>query len=49
MAEKALQTRIDKYHQYIVELGYNFQLQKKKDSKAKRYYEQAMKNQEKIR
>jgi tetratricopeptide (TPR) repeat protein len=47
MAEKALQTRIDKYHQgnIIVELGYNFQLQKK-DSKAKEYYEEAV---EKIR
>ena len=42
-AEKALQERIDKYHQghIIVELGYNYQLQKK-DAKAKEYYEQAL-------
>jgi tetratricopeptide (TPR) repeat protein len=46
-AEKALKTRIDTYHQgnIIVELGYNFQLQKK-NNKAKEYYEQAI---EKIR
>jgi len=42
-AEKALQNRIDKYHQgnIYVELGYNFQIQKK-ESKAKEYYEQAI-------
>ena len=42
-AEKALQNRIDKYHQgnMYVELGYNFQIQKK-ESKAKEYYEQAI-------
>ena len=43
LAEKALQTRIDKYHQgnIIVELGYNYQLQKN-DTKAKEYYDQAL-------
>jgi tetratricopeptide (TPR) repeat protein len=43
LAEKALQARIDKYHQgnMMVELGYNYQLQKK-DLKAKQYYEQAL-------
>tara|TARA_R110002124_G_scaffold75824_8_gene203249 strand:+ start:125 stop:1903 length:1779 start_codon:yes stop_codon:yes gene_type:complete len=43
LAEKALQTRIDKYHQgnIIVELGYNYQLQKN-DAKAKEYYDQAL-------
>ena len=42
-AEKALQNRIDKYHQgnIYVELGYNYQIQKK-ESKAKEYYEQAI-------
>jgi tetratricopeptide (TPR) repeat protein len=43
IAEKALQARIDKYHQgaIMVELGYNYQLQKK-DLKAKEYFEQAL-------
>lgn len=42
-AENAIQDRIDKYKQgnYLVELGYNYQLQKNTD-KAKRYYEQAL-------
>jgi tetratricopeptide (TPR) repeat protein len=42
-AEKALQQRIEKYNQgnLLVELGYNFQLQKN-DSKAKTYYDQAL-------
>nr|WP_315188859.1 tetratricopeptide repeat protein [uncultured Flavobacterium sp.] len=42
VAEKAIQTRFDKYKQgnLLVELGYNFQLQKKED-KAKMYYEKA--------
>jgi tetratricopeptide (TPR) repeat protein len=42
-AENAIQDRIDKYKQgnYLVELGYNCQLQKNTD-KAKRYYEQAL-------
>lgn len=43
VAEKAIQTRLDKYKQgnLLVELGYNFQLQKN-DAKAKIYYEQAL-------
>jgi tetratricopeptide (TPR) repeat protein len=43
LAEKSLQARIDKYHQgnILVELGYNYQLQKK-DAKAKEYYDQAL-------
>jgi tetratricopeptide (TPR) repeat protein len=43
VAEKAIQTRLDKYKQgnLLVELGYNFQLQKN-DVKAKIYYEQAI-------
>ncbi len=43
VAEKALQARLDKYRQgnILVELGYNFQLQKN-DAKAKNYYEQAL-------
>jgi tetratricopeptide (TPR) repeat protein len=43
VAEKALQARLDKYKQgnLLVELGYNFQLQKN-DAKAKNYYEQAL-------
>ncbi len=47
IAEKAIQQRLEKYKQgyLIVELGYNFQLQKQ-DEKAKTYYEQAL---EKIR
>nr|WP_315165214.1 tetratricopeptide repeat protein [uncultured Flavobacterium sp.] len=42
VAEKAIQARFDKYKQgnLLVELGYNFQLQKKED-KAKMYYEKA--------
>ena len=42
VAEKAIQDRFDKYKQgnLLVELGYNFQLQKKED-KAKMYYEKA--------
>ena len=43
IAEKAIQARLDKYKQgyLLVELGYNFQLQKN-DAKAKIYYEQAL-------
>jgi tetratricopeptide (TPR) repeat protein len=43
LAEKAIQTRLDKYKQgnLLVELGYNYQLQKN-DAKAKKYYEQAL-------
>ncbi|TDE31412.1 tetratricopeptide repeat protein [Flavobacterium ranwuense] len=42
-AEKAIQERLEKYNQgnLLVELGYNFQLQKN-DAKAKIYYEQAL-------
>ncbi|MBC7748240.1 MAG: tetratricopeptide repeat protein [Methylotenera sp.] len=42
-AEKAIQQRLEKYQQgnLLVELGYNFQLQKK-DATAKIYYEQAV-------
>ena len=42
-AEKAIQERFNKYNQgnLLVELGYNFQLQKN-DDKAKMYYEQAL-------
>lgn len=42
-AEKAIQERWDKYKQasLLVELGYNFQLQKE-EGKAKKYYEQAL-------
>lgn len=42
-AEKAIQERLDKYNQgnLLVELGYNFQLQKN-DVKAKIYYDQAL-------
>jgi tetratricopeptide (TPR) repeat protein len=42
-AEKALQGRLDKYKQsnLLVELGYNYQLQKE-ESKAKKLYEQAI-------
>ncbi|MDI5894239.1 tetratricopeptide repeat protein [Flavobacterium algoritolerans] len=42
-AEKAIQERLDKYNQgnLLVELGYNFQLQKN-DAKAKIYYDQAL-------
>jgi tetratricopeptide (TPR) repeat protein len=43
VAEKAIQSRLDKYKQgnLLVELGYNFQLQKN-DAKAKNYYDQAL-------
>jgi tetratricopeptide (TPR) repeat protein len=43
IAEKAIQQRLDKYKQgnLVVELGYNFQLQKN-DTKAKNLYEQAL-------
>ena len=42
-SEKAIQERLDKYKQgnFLIELGYNFQLQKNQD-KAKKYYEQAL-------
>lgn len=42
-AEKAIQDRFNRYKQgvFLVELGYNFQLQKN-ESKAKSYYEQAI-------
>ncbi|WP_166921272.1 tetratricopeptide repeat protein [Flavobacterium poyangense] len=47
IAQKAIQERYNRYKQgiFLVELGYNFQLQKN-ESKAKEYYEQAI---EKIR
>ncbi len=43
VAEKAIQSRLDKYNQgnVLVELGYNFQLQKKEDE-AIIYYDQAI-------
>jgi tetratricopeptide (TPR) repeat protein len=43
VAEKAIQNRLDKYKQgnLLVELGYNFQLQKN-DAKAKNFYDQAL-------
>ncbi|MFL9830222.1 tetratricopeptide repeat protein [Flavobacterium sp. ST-87] len=43
IAEKAIQNRLTKYNQgsLLVELGYNYQLQKN-DVKAKSYYEQAI-------
>lgn len=43
LAEKMIQERYNRYKQgvFLVELGYNFQLQKN-DSKAKNYYEQAI-------
>ena len=43
LAEKAIQDRLDKYKQasLLVELGYNYQLQKDA-SNAKKYYEQAL-------
>lgn len=42
-AQKAIQQRFDKYKQgaLLVELGYNFQLQKE-EAKAKEYYDQAL-------
>ena len=43
LAEKVIQERYNRYKQgvFLVELGYNFQLQKN-DAKAKNYYEQAI-------
>ena len=43
IAEKAIQTRFDKYRQssLLVELGYNFKLQHQ-DEKAQKYFEQAL-------
>ncbi|MCD0470000.1 tetratricopeptide repeat protein [Flavobacterium sp. JAS] len=43
IAEKAIQDRYNRYKQgvFLVELGYNFQLQKN-EAKAKNYYEQAI-------
>jgi tetratricopeptide (TPR) repeat protein len=43
VAQKAIQERYNRYKQgvFLVELGYNFQLQKN-DSKAKNYYDQAI-------
>ncbi len=43
VAEKAIQTRLDKYKQssLLVELGYNFKIQQQ-DEKAKKYFEQAL-------
>lgn len=43
LAEKVIQERYNRYKQgvFLVELGYNFQLQKN-ESKAKNYYEQAI-------
>ena len=43
VAEKAIQTRLDKYKQssLLVELGYNFKLQQQ-DEKAQKYFEQAL-------
>lgn len=43
LAQKAIQERYNRYKQgvFLVELGYNFQLQKN-DSKAKSYYDQAI-------
>lgn len=43
VAQKVIQDRYNKYKQgvFLVELGYNFQLQKN-DAKAKNYYEQAI-------
>jgi tetratricopeptide (TPR) repeat protein len=42
-AEKALQARLEKFKQsnLLIELGYNYQLQKD-EAKAKKYYEQAI-------
>ena len=42
-AEKANQTRLDKYKQssLLVELGYNFKIQQQ-DEKAQKYFEQAL-------
>jgi tetratricopeptide (TPR) repeat protein len=43
VAEKVIQTRLNKYNQgnLLIELGYNFQLQKN-DAKAKNFYDQAL-------
>jgi tetratricopeptide (TPR) repeat protein len=43
VAEKAIQTRLDKYKQssLLVEMGYNFKIQQQ-DEKAKKYFEQAL-------
>ncbi len=43
LAEKAIKDRLDRYNQanFLVEMGYNFQLQKN-ETKAKTYYEQAL-------
>lgn len=43
LAEKAIQTRLDKYKQssLLVELGYNFKIQQQ-DDKAQKYFEQAL-------
>lgn len=43
VAEKAIQTRLDKYRQssLLVELGYNFKLQQQEE-KAQKYFEQAL-------
>lgn len=43
IAEKAIQTRLDKYKQssLLVELGYNFKIQQQ-DEKAQKYFEQAL-------
>lgn len=43
VAEKAIQTRLDKYKQssLLVELGYNFKIQQQ-DDKAQKYFEQAL-------
>ena len=43
VAEKAIQTRLDKYKQssLLVEMGYNFKIQQQED-KAKKYFEQAL-------
>jgi tetratricopeptide (TPR) repeat protein len=43
VAEKAIQTRLDKYKQssLLVELGYNFKIQQQED-KAQKYFEQAL-------
>ena len=48
-AENTIQERLDKYKQgnYLVELGYNYQLQKNTE-KAKKYYEQALEKIKKV-
>jgi tetratricopeptide (TPR) repeat protein len=49
LAEKVIQQRLDKYKQssLLVELGYNYQLQKN-TAKAKEYYDQALIKSKKI-